>query len=205
MFLSLNYLAALIIVLTLHEFSHAWVANRLGDPTPYRMGRLSLNPLRHLDPLGTLMLFLAGFGWGKPVPVNPRNFDNPDRDEALTAFAGPLMNLAIALLVAIPLTYLPAPSGVLSLLAAIMDVSLVLFLFNMLPFAPLDGSKFLILFVPRKYRFKYQEFLQKSAPYFLLYVILDLYLLDKILGFSIVWTVVSTAYFWLKTVILVVV
>ncbi len=205
MFLSLNYLAALVIVLTLHEFAHAWVANRLGDPTPYRMGRLSLNPLRHLDPLGTLMLFLAGFGWGKPVPVNPRNFENPDKGEALTAVAGPIMNLAIALLVAIPLTYLPGPSGLLELLAAIMDVSLVLFLFNMLPFAPLDGSKFLLLLVPHRYRFKYQAFLHKSAPYFLLFVILDLYMLKGILGFSIVWTVISTAYFWLKTLILVVV
>lgn len=204
MFLSLNYLVALIVVLTLHEFSHAWAASRLGDPTAERVGRLSLNPLRHLDPLGTLMLFIAGFGWGKPVPVNPRNFKNPNRDEALTAFAGPLMNLIIAILIAIPLQYLPA-NPFSPLMAAILDISLLLFIFNMLPFAPLDGSKFFILLVPNKYRFKYQEFLQKSVPYFLLLMILDIYFLPRILGYSLVWTAVSTLYYWLKTVILIVV
>lgn len=204
MFLDINYLLALIAVLTLHEFSHAWVANRLGDVTPERNGRLSLNPLRHLDLLGTLMLFIAGIGWGKPVPINPRNFKNPGRDEALTALAGPLMNLMIALVVAIFVNYMPLnfTSGFFD---ATLDLSLVLFLFNLLPFAPLDGSKFLILFVPISKRANYQAFMNKSMPYFLILMVVDLYFLNHVFGFSLVWTVISTIFFWLKTAILVVV
>ena len=165
MFLDINYLAALIVVLTLHEYSHAWLANRLGDPTPERNGRLSLNPIRHLDLFGTVMLFIAGIGWGKPVPINPRNFKNPGRDEALTALAGPAMNLMIALVVAIFVNYMPT-NFLSGFLDATLDLSLVLFLFNLLPFPPLDGSKFLILFVPVKWRARYQAFMNKSMPYF---------------------------------------
>ncbi len=204
MFLDINYLAALIVVLTLHEFSHAWVANRLGDPTPERNGRLSLNPLRHLDLLGTLMLFIAGIGWGKPVPINPRNFTNPGRDEAVTALAGPIMNLMLALVVAIFVNYMPA-NFLSEFFAAALDLSLVLFLFNLLPFAPLDGSKFLILLVPLSKRAKYQIFMNKSMPYFLVFMVFDLYFLNNIFGFSLVWALISTVFFWLKTAILVVV
>ncbi len=204
MFLNVNYLFALIVVLTLHEYAHAWVANRLGDTTPERHGRLSLNPLRHLDLLGTLMLFVAGIGWGKPVPIDARNFKNPGRDEALTAVAGPAMNLLIALVAAIFVNYLPQyfPRAFFD---AILDLSLVLFLFNLLPFAPLDGSKFLLLAVPRRKREKYQYFMTKSTPYFLAFVVADLYFLNGVFGFSIVWAVISTIFFWLKTAILVVV
>ncbi len=204
MFLDINYLAALIVVLTLHEYSHAWLANRLGDPTPERNGRLSLNPIRHLDLFGTVMLFIAGIGWGKPVPINPRNFKNPGRDEALTALAGPAMNLMIALVVAIFVNYMPT-NFLSGFLDATLDLSLVLFLFNLLPFPPLDGSKFLILFVPVKWRARYQAFMNKSMPYFLIFMVVDLYFLKNVFGFSLVWTVVSTVFFWLKTAILVVV
>lgn len=204
MFLDINYLFALIAVLTLHEYSHAWVANRLGDVTPERHGRLTLNPLRHLDLLGTLMLFIAGIGWGKPVPINPRNFKNPGRDEALTAVAGPAMNLLIALVTAVFVNY--APQNIFSpFFDAVLDLSLILFIFNLLPFAPLDGSKFLILLVPQKKREKYQNFMAKSTPYFLIFTVIDLYFLNHVFGFSIVWTVISTIFFWLKTAILVVV
>jgi Zn-dependent protease len=208
MFLSIYYLLALVLILTLHEAAHAWVALRLGDPTAERAGRVSLNPLRHLDLLGTLMLFLAGFGWGKPVPVNPRNFKKPVRDEALTALAGPMANLFLAILAAIPLSYLPLSTGwdaLLQFSTAVLDLSLVLFLFNMLPIPPLDGSKFVTIFVPQRYQLTYQDFLQKATPYFLVAVVLDLYILGRLFGTSIVWTVVSTLTFWLKTAILVVV
>lgn len=204
MFLSLNYLFALVLILTVHEASHAWVATRLGDPTAERAGRLSLNPLRHLDLVGTLMMFFAGMGWGKPVPVNPRNFENPFRDEALTALAGPAANLILAFLAAIPYSYLPV--GYLwNFFSAVLHLSLVLFLFNMLPFPPLDGSKFLTLFVPHRYKGRYLELLEKSTAYFIAFMVIDLYLGQRWFGFSIVWTVVSTLTFWLKTAILVIV
>src|SRR3989338_7102351 len=84
---------ALLSAITIHEFSHAWVADRLGDPTPRLMGRVTLNPLAHLDPIGTIALLLIGFGWGKPVPFDPFNLENPRRDSALIALAGPASNL----------------------------------------------------------------------------------------------------------------
>ncbi len=208
MFLTLYYLLALILILTIHEFSHAWMALRLGDPTAERAGRLSLNPLHHLDLLGTLMLFFVGIGWGKPVPVDVRNFKNPIRDEAMTAFAGPLANLALAFLAAIPYSYLPqtgAWDGLILFSEAVLDLSLILFVFNLLPFPPLDGSKFLMIFVPRQLRPAYFVFLQRATPYFLAFLIVDLYILSKIFGAPLIWTVISTATFWLRTAILVVV
>jgi len=208
MFIAPAYILALVIVLTLHEFSHAWVAKRLGDPTAERAGRVSLNPLRHLDFLGTIMLFIVGIGWGKPVPVNPMNFKNPMRDQALVAFAGPAANLVLAVVAAIPMVYLPDSGGtawIVTLAEAVMFISLLLFVFNMLPFPPLDGSKFLAIFVPKRFHMQYLSFLQKGMPYFIGFIIVDLYLFPSLLGFSIVWTIVETAVFYLKLSILVVV
>lgn len=208
MFTTIHYLLALVLILTVHEWAHAWVALRLGDPTAQRAGRVSLNPLKHLDLLGTVMLFVAGLGWGKPVPVDPRNFDSPVRDQALTALAGPMANLALAVLAAIPFTYLPDSGGaawMVDFSAAVMDLSLVLFLFNLLPFPPLDGSKFLMLLVPKALRPRYQVFLQRSVPYFLALILLDLWLVGQWLGFSVVWTVVSELTFWMRTAILIVI
>ncbi len=207
MFLSITYLLALVLILTVHECSHAWVANRLGDPTAHRAGRLTLNPLAHLDLLGTLMLFFVGIGWGKPVPVNPRNFEHPVRDEALTAFAGPLANLLLAIVAAVPYTYLPAEgfSWLVNFSGAVLDLSLVLFLFNMLPFPPLDGSKFIRLLVPHRLQPSYENFMRKGMPYFIVLLVMDLYLFEKYLGFSFVWTAVSTATFWLKAAILLII
>ena len=170
MFLSISYLVALVMILTFHEFAHAWVAQRLGDPTAARAGRVSLNPVRHLDFFGTIMLFVAGIGWGKPVPVNPMNFKNPMRDQAVVAFAGPAANLVLAVLAAIPLSYLPVTEEMMlvrGFCEAVMTLSLVLFIFNMLPFPPLDGSKFLAIFIPRQYHMTYLKFLQKGMPYFI--------------------------------------
>src|SRR3990167_10883511 len=95
------WLAALIIAVTIHEFAHAFAADRLGDPTPKLMGRLTLNPLAHLDVLGTLMLLIARFGWGKPVQIDPFNLQNPRRDSALIALAGPLSNLLLAVVLSL--------------------------------------------------------------------------------------------------------
>lgn len=148
--LDLVYFAgALLLAITVHEFSHAWVANYLGDPTAKRAGRVTLNPLAHLDPLGTIMLLLVRFGWGKPVPINPNNFKNPRLGSALTALAGPISNFLLANLLA--LVYRLASlngtaAGTFIVLAIYLN--LVLMVFNLLPVPPLDGSKFFALFFP---------------------------------------------------------
>lgn len=205
MFFSFYYLLALVLILTVHEFSHAWVAKRLGDPTAEREGRVSLNPLVHLDILGTLMLFLVGIGWGKPVPVDSRNFAHPARDEALTAFAGPLANLALAVVAAIPYSYLGHSDPLNQFAGAVLDLSLLLFIFNMLPFPPLDGSKFVQILLPKPWLPAYDSFLRKGFPYFLVFLVIDIYFLPEILGYSLVWYMVSTVTYWLKTAILLIV
>lgn len=194
---------ALVIVITIHEFSHAWTANYLGDPTAKLAGRISLNPLRHLDPLGTLMMFLIRIGWGKPVPVNPAYFRHRHRDEALTALAGPMSNLLLAIVIMIPVKYLgeyllPSVNYFLNVL---LDVSIILFAFNMLPFPPLDGSKFIQVLVPKRYREAYLDFIDKGSVYFLLFVLVDQFVLVKLIGFSIIWTFISFIYVVVKSVI----
>ena len=133
--------------ITFHEFSHAWAAYKLGDPTPKIMGRLTLNPLAHLDPLGTIFLFLAGFGWGKPVFHNPKYFQNPNRDTLITALAGPFANILIAFIFLIPfrIALIINPEIVsiwlFNLFYYIVFINLLLAAFNILPIPPLDGSK----------------------------------------------------------------
>ncbi|MBU0668206.1 site-2 protease family protein [Patescibacteria group bacterium] len=184
---------ALLFVITVHEFSHAWVANYLGDPTAKLEGRVSLNPLRHLDPMGTLLIFLIQIGWGKPVPVNPYYFKKPRRDEALTALAGPLSNLVMAIVFSIPLKYFGPVLGQIAIAGepflyniagAVVDMSIVLFAFNMIPIPPLDGSKFVQLLIPRRYEHLYENYLRKGTTYFLLFILLDRFFLLKIFGFS---------------------
>jgi len=114
--------AALLSAITVHEFAHAFMAERLGDPTPRLQGRLTLNPLAHLDPLGTLMLFIIGFGWGKPVQFDPYNLKNPRRDAALISFAGPLSNIILASILSIVLRFSAGPFSPLNFLAGIIPI-----------------------------------------------------------------------------------
>jgi Zn-dependent protease len=178
---------SLVLVITLHEFAHAYVASLLGDPTARHAGRVSLNPLKHLDPLGTVLMFLVGIGWGKPVPVNRSYFKKPLAYEAIVAAAGPLMNLLIAIVVLIPIKYftqyLNYELGLF--LGTIFDVSVLLFAFNILPFPPLDGSKFLQLLIPRRWQHHYQSYLANASMYFLGFLILDNFIFSKYLGFSV--------------------
>jgi len=134
-------ITALVICISLHEFAHAYIADKLGDNTPRLLGRVTLNPLAHLDPLGTLLLIVAGFGWGKPVPFNPINLKHPKRDSALIAFAGPLINLILWISAHYVLKYknLGRKQAIFFLLTK--EVNKWLFIFNMLPIPPLDGSK----------------------------------------------------------------
>lgn len=149
------FIVALIIAITIHEFAHAWMATRLGDPTAKLSGRLTLNPLSHLDPLGTIMLFLAGFGWGRPVPYNPNFIRSGAWGEVSVALAGPISNVIVAFLFALPgRIYLwqigVSPDGNLfRFLAVVVTINVLLATFNLLPIPPLDGSKLLYLILDK--------------------------------------------------------
>lgn len=176
-------LVALAVCVSVHEASHAWVAWKLGDPTAKMAGRVSLNPLRHLDPLGTIMIFLAHFGWGKPVPFNEYNLKHPRRDSAMISIAGPLSNLLTAFVIAAALQYLPGVPILQEGLRAIFSLSIVLFLFNLLPIAPLDGSKLFGLLIPRSREDLYRRFLDQG-PLLLIFLIIFDRLLSDVIGFS---------------------
>lgn len=161
-------LLAVLFCLTVHETCHGLAALALGDPTAKRQHRLSLNPLRHIDWFGLLMMLVAGFGWAKPVPVNPNYFKKPRQGMALTALAGPVSNLLLALLLLIParLIYTYAHYSVfnqtaLDFLTSTAALSIGLGLFNLIPIPPLDGSKVLAVLLPeRAYRWlmRYERF-----------------------------------------------
>lgn len=144
-------LPVLLVVITVHEFAHAKVADILGDPTPRMAGRLSLNPINHIDPIGFLMLVLVRFGWAKPVPINPYNFRNPRQGNLMVSLAGPLSNFLFAWILAI--LYRSLPAAVLnefwaSVLSYAIWINLSLAVFNLIPVPPLDGSHILEYFLP---------------------------------------------------------
>lgn len=192
-------LFALLTAVTIHEFSHSLIASVLGDATSRRLGRLSLNPLRHLEPSGTAMLLVVGFGWGKPVPVDPHQLRGP-LAMTLVAAAGPLSNIVLAFLVAIPiklglLTWNAPSLGratyVLTggLREALSDIAgmviffnLLLAVFNLIPLAPLDGSKVVGGLIPRTWADGYAQF-ERYSPLLLLGIIIT----DYVLRLGILW------------------
>lgn len=152
-------LPVLVLSMTLHEIAHGYVAWRLGDPTSKMLGRLSPNPLRHVDPLGTAMFAITWFGsggsfifgWAKPIPVQPRFFNHPQRGMALVALAGPAVNFVIALLLAAFLVHGPELTGIAQqVVVGAFLVNIVLGVFNLLPIPPLDGSRILGVIMPRE-------------------------------------------------------
>ncbi|OGJ56285.1 hypothetical protein A3D88_01340 [Candidatus Peribacteria bacterium RIFCSPHIGHO2_02_FULL_52_16] len=197
-FLNPTFIISILIALSVHEWAHAMMAYRLGDYTAKEQGRLTLNPISHLDLLGTILFLTVGFGWGKPVPINERNFQHPRRDIALTAVAGPASNLVLALAAYISLTILSASlptqsvfalldiaSGgsplqifFVQLLASSLFINLGLMAFNLLPIAPLDGSKVLQSFVSYRYERQFDEFM-RVGPYILLFLLLG----EQLFGF----------------------
>lgn len=163
MLLLIVWILAFVVAITIHETSHAWMADRLGDPTPRVMGRLSLNPLVHYDPIGTTLLFVLvilralgvpviPFGWAKPVRFDPYNLENPRRDAALISFAGPFSNLALAATLGVVGRFAASPfsplSGLSTILAPFIILNVVLAIFNLVPIHPLDGGKILVGLLP---------------------------------------------------------
>ena len=189
-----------LIALTFHEFAHGYMAYKLGDQTAKNFGRLTLNPLKHLDPIGTICMIFFHFGWAKPVPINSRYFKKPRRDMALTAAAGPIMNFILALfgmLVCRILTKIfvafPAQSdfvyyvqyAALTLFSYFHMLNLSLGVFNLIPIPPLDGSRIFYIFLPQKWYFgvmKYEKYIQLA-----LLVLLWTGLLSRPLSAAVSW------------------
>jgi Zn-dependent protease len=174
----------LLVGFPVHEFAHALAAYRLGDSTAKLMGRLTLNPIAHFDPLGGILLAVSfigsgfGFGWAKPTPVNPVNLAGGRRGEAIVAAAGPLSNLVLAAAVALPLRYIFAnpelaaqiPRLVILILALFVYINLVLMIFNLLPIPPLDGSKVLFAFLPPRLAWQWRPMLEQYGFILLLLI-----------------------------------
>ena len=160
-------LFVIFCILPLHEYAHGWMAERLGDHTARYAGRLTLNPLASLDPIGALFLLLFGFGWAKPVPVDTRNFKKPKRDMALTALAGPVSNLLASLVGAslysvlvliLAAAGISTPLFVQAFFSAYITINVALAVFNLLPIPPLDGSKIVGAFLSNRAMYAYYRY-----------------------------------------------
>jgi Zn-dependent protease len=168
---------AIIFAISVHEFSHAAMAYYLGDPTARNEGRLTLNPLAHLDPWGTILLFIAGFGWGKPVPFNPYNLRNQRYGPALVSIAGPASNFAMVIVFSLllkfvyPLFGLGAENALFQFLYFLIIIDAILMVFNLLPIPPLDGSKLLFAVLPRSLD-NVKIFLQRYGFFILIALVL---------------------------------
>ena len=172
----------IILSLSFHEFAHAWTAHFLGDDTAKHQGRLSLNPMAHLDLFGTLLLFFAGFGWAKPVPVDPRNFRVPDRAMMVVSLAGPFSNIFLAILAGLALRIYTLLNPDLSLghlfnstlmgtaLLYMLSINLALAFFNLIPLPPLDGSKVLRYFLSGHQRMRYRS-IEEMGPFLLILLV----------------------------------
>lgn len=200
-----------LISLTVHEVAHGYAAYKCGDHTARNFGRLSLNPLKHLDPLGALMMLIVGFGWAKPVPINTRNFKNPRRDTALTALAGPLSNIILAF-ISCPLMMLVQNAkfrmytsenisvylfNLLDLLSFFLIyfhwINISFAVFNMIPVPPFDGSRIFYIFLPPKYYFgvmKYERYIYLGMMVLMLTGVISM-IISPITG------AISSAFQWL--------
>jgi len=155
---------SLIIAITFHEFCHALAADHMGDPTPRSRGRLTLNPLAHADPIGTIALplinLITGFptiGWAKPVPIDPFNFRHPKKDEIIVSLAGPASNLLLAIIGSLIIRFLPLSEIFILFFYLLTFINISLFIFNLIPIPPLDGSHILLNILPEKSRLQWEE------------------------------------------------
>jgi Zn-dependent protease len=176
-----------LFAITVHEYAHARTALALGDPTAKMAGRITFNPVSHLDPIGAICLYLFQFGWAKPVPVNPRYFRNPRMGNLWVSLAGPLANFGTALLAGILIRYFLFPSELyLRILLSMIILNLALGLFNLLPFPPLDGSHVLESFLSYGALLKYRE-MARYAPL----ILLGVFLADRFLKTGIISSILN--------------
>ena len=198
-------LPGLLIAVTFHEYAHAFVADKLGDDTPRRQGRLTLNPLAHLDPYGTFLMIFAGFGWGKPVEINPINFNRKvsmKGGSALVSIAGPLMNFILAIICAIiygillrtSIVYSKTGEIIMEIILYTMSMNIGLGVFNLIPLPPLDGSKVLLALLPSRA----QEWHENNQH--ILYIIFLVIWITPIAG-QIVTPVITSINHWLINLI----
>lgn len=185
----------ILFAITVHEFAHGFIADKLGDPTPRMSGRLTFNPLAHLDPIGTLMLFIAHIGWAKPVPVNPNNFQNPRKDMLWVALAGPISNLISAfvfgmllrgmLFFGLPLFTIEQLSLSIEVIQILVVFNIILAVFNTIPIFPLDGYRILTGLLPVQQAYGFSQF-ARYGPFILLGIIL----IGQITKFPILWMII---------------
>ena len=187
-----------LIAITFHEFAHGYAAYKLGDDTAKNQGRLSLNPFAHLDPIGTLMLLVAGFGWGKPVEVNPRNYTRKismEKGEAIVSLAGPLMNFILAIIFTLiycaiykfaSTAFIISTIGqiILLLISSTISINIGLGVFNLIPLPPLDGSKILMHFLPYNAKTWFENNTQLFYVIFIVLWITNLisYIISPVIG-----------------------
>ncbi|RKZ34662.1 site-2 protease family protein [bacterium] len=196
----LLWIPGLLMALTIHEYAHGRMAYELGDPTAARAGRLTLNPISHLDPVGTIALFLFHIGWAKPVPINPYFFRKPRRDMILVSVAGPGANFVLAIFAGLILKIFTkfgmAHGHALNIILYTMDINVILGMFNLIPVPPLDGSK--ILFSIANLRNSTVFLLERFGPMILLAIIV----LGSLSRFNILWLFISPALILFRAIFL---
>ncbi len=184
----LAFIVAILIAITVHEYAHAWMAYKSGDATAMLEGRLTLNPLKHLDPLGTLFLFLVGFGWGKPVPTDPSRYRKTS-DEIKVSLAGIVANIIVAFIFGIPIRialltgHTIDSSIILSLTNIIVDINLVLAVFNIIPVYPLDGSHIVEYYLSDHAKMAFRQY----GPFILLAILI----FDRLSNYPILYTIME--------------
>jgi len=173
-FVFLFWAISLVVALTIHEYAHAKVADTLGDPTPRANGRVTLDPRAHLDPLGTILILVVGFGWGRPVEFDPYNLRNPKRDTALIALAGPASNIILAIILSILANFLGADNLIASIIPLMIMMNISLAIFNLVPVFPLDGEKILHGILPTELALEYSRAMHQYGTLILIMLLLPI-------------------------------